>query len=265
MRLEVALEEARGEAAAASELLAAQRAKAADDVRASLAAAAAEHDTRAATMRALLEQRGSVAELEAELDVARRAASRGGGGGGKSGGGGGGGGGGAAIEARLAEAKRTMVSMKAKAQALLGEKDREISELRRQLGLPPVVAAAAHANGGAHPQTPATAAPPATPATAPPTPGEAGGGEVAVLRRQLKQLQGQLRDARQAVGEAQAAAGLDHLKAAVTKYIEMDDSENEPFFRVICTFLAFDEKERRRLARVRADKAAASQSFLGFL
>ena len=86
-----------------------------------------------------------------------------------------------------------------------------------------------------------------------------------MLRRQLKQLPGQLRDARQAVGEAQAAAGLDHLKAAVTKYIEMDDSENEPFFRVICTFLAFDEKERRRLARVRADKAAASQSFLGFL
>ena len=80
----------------------------------------------------------------------------------------------------------------------------------------------------------------------------------------MKRLASQLREAREALNQWQDGNGVDHLKQALVKYIELDDTDNESLFLVIAGLLGLSPAERKRLLEAR-ERKMGGQSLWGQL
>ena len=70
----------------------------------------------------------------------------------------------------------------------------------------------------------------------------------------MKRLAAQLREARESLVQWHDGNGVNHLKQALIKYIELDDADNESLFLVIAGLLGLSSLERKRLLKARERK-----------
>ena len=183
-----------------------------------------------------------------------------------------GGGAPSAAATALAEAARTkMVAMRAKCISRLEAKDAEIARLEAKLAAGLTAAANGEAAAQAEAQavqTPGNAngAPPPTPPTAVDKALAApSAADAEQLRRELKDTQRALREARQSLNFAHSEEGKTHLKSVLAKYIEVDDGvlNSDGPFEVLCTVLGYSAEEKQRMVAARRRKKEASAGLWG--
>jgi hypothetical protein len=110
---------------------------------------------------------------------------------------------------------------------------------------------------GAPPPTPPTAVEKAVAA--------ASAADAESLRRELKDAQRALREARQSLNFAHSEEGKTHLKSVLAKYIEVDDGilNSDGPFEVLCTVLGYSAEEKQRMVAARRRKKEASAGLWG--